>query len=179
MIDLETLGRRPGCKILSLGAVVFDGTGLGSEFYSTVKIADQGLLTVDVKTLEWWSQQDPEVSGPLFEDQALKPNLRDVLTLFGQWLEGQAVVDNSAGALGVRIWGNGADFDNAILQVAYAAVMPHNPPWLFWNNRCYRTLKSLVPVIKMTRQGNHHHALDDARSQAEHAVKLLRFLQFW
>ena len=33
MCDLETLGRRPGCKLLSIGAVVFGPKGLGAEFY--------------------------------------------------------------------------------------------------------------------------------------------------
>ena len=78
------------------------------------------------------------------------------------------------GAAGV--WGNGADFDNPILAAAYRRLnMPL--PWGAYAGRCYRTLKSLRPDIRLERQGTHHNALDDAVSQAEHAVRLLRALE--
>jgi DNA polymerase III epsilon subunit-like protein len=38
MIDLETLGRRPGCAILSIGAVEFGPAGLGRELYIVLDI---------------------------------------------------------------------------------------------------------------------------------------------
>lgn len=50
MVDLETLGTRPGCKILSIGAVEFgvgpdyNEDGLGAEFYVEVQRAHQGNL---------------------------------------------------------------------------------------------------------------------------------------
>lgn len=177
MIDLETLGRRPGCKILSLGAVVFTKQGLTKEFYTEVQRSHQGFLTVDPATVAWWEEQDPEVSDRLFTNQDKKPTLRSMLTEFDAWLSSVAEV-NDRGELGVRIWGNGADFDNAILQVAYEA-MAKEPSWPFWNNRCYRTLKGLATVIKLERRGPHHNALHDATSQAAHAIKLLNFLQAW
>ena len=40
----------------------------------------------------------------------------------------------------------------------------------------YRTLKNLLPYIEMERVGEHHNALDDAKSQALHAIKLLKEL---
>ena len=33
------------------------------------------------------------------------------------------------------LWGNGSDFDNAILANAYRAI-GQQQPWKFWNNRC-------------------------------------------
>jgi len=47
-------------------------------------------------------------------------------------------------------------------------------PWYFWNDRCYRTMKSLYPQIPMERDGVHHNALDDAISQARHLMAILK-----
>lgn len=52
MLDLETLGRSAGCKILAIGAVEFDTTmGLGRDFcaklkslYPIVAISHQGII---------------------------------------------------------------------------------------------------------------------------------------
>ena len=177
MCDLETLGTIPGCKILSVGAVVFSPGGLGLEFYQEALIDHQGGLVADQNTIDWWKSQASEVRDRLFKQEA-KSNLRHVLEDFNEWLRDQASTD-AKGNLELCLWGNGADFDNAILQVAYEHVTVQKPAWKFWNNRCYRTLKSLAPVIKMDRQGAHHNALDDAKSQAAHAIKLMNFLQAW
>lgn len=49
--------------------------------------------------------------------------------------------------------------------------------WEFWNNRCFRTLKGMAPHIKTERQGTYHNALDDAKTQALHAIKVLQHLK--
>jgi hypothetical protein len=68
----------------------------------------------------------------------------------------------------MRLWGNGASFDNAILAHAYARCGA-TPPWKFWNDRCYRTVAALTATPRQ-QGGTHHNALDDARSQAEHLI---------
>jgi len=72
----------------------------------------------------------------------------------------------------VRVWGNGAAFDNVILASAYRQANI-TQPWLFWNDRCYRTVKALSPAVTMQRNGTHHNALDDAESQARHLIDML------
>jgi hypothetical protein len=62
MIDLETLGTLPGSAIMILGAIFFDETGLGDEFYmvarqySCVKVG----LAIDAETASWWETESPE-----------------------------------------------------------------------------------------------------------------------
>jgi len=73
---------------------------------------------------------------------------------------------------GATLWGNGSTFDNVILSNAYRAIGVKQP-WDFWNDRCYRTLKSLYPHVKLERSGVAHNALDDAKSQAMHAVRII------
>src|SRR5690554_2606812 len=116
MIDLETLGTTPGCSILSIGAVAFDENGLGAEFYCVVsrESCQKYGLHEDRETLKWWENQSEEARKVLTEAEhgnALEPALSMLSTFRGQFdLEE------------VRIWGNGSDFDNAILASCYAAA---------------------------------------------------------
>ncbi len=73
------------------------------------------------------------------------------------------------------IWGNGASFDNTILEECFRRTALEMP-WGYYNDRCYRTLKNLAPNVKLERLGTFHNALDDARSQAAHAVAVLNHL---
>lgn len=174
MVDLETLGRRAGCSVLSIGAVAFDPTTkeLGPEFYMVVNRHSCVLsgLHEDADTLTWWDNQLPAAKVVLDHSTEGGFGLRYSLTEFTNYLA-QFDLDN------VKIWGNGSDFDNAILINCYAAV-GQNTSWRFWNNQCYRTLKGLRPSIKMNRQGVHHNALDDAKSQAIHAITLLESINY-
>lgn len=170
MVDLETLGRHPGCVILAIGAVEFDEiTGdIGKRFYTHISRASctaAGLFE-DAETLAWWADQSDEAKAVLHAaSKPTAPELAAALNHFAAFLK-----DDD------EVWGNGSEFDNAFLASAFrAAGMP--TPWDFWNNRCYRTLKNLRPDIPLERVGTYHNALDDAQSQAVHAIKLLRALK--
>ena len=177
MVDLETLGRHAGCKILSIGAVEFGPRGLGAEFYVRVLRDQQGDLHEDPDTVRWWSEQADVAKAELFASDEGKLPLAAALVQFNDWLVRLGDKDEK-GQLKVGVWGNGADFDNAILNVASAEVGVRQA-WPFWGNRCYRTLKGLRPAIKLARVGTYHNALDDAKSQAEHAVRIMQELNAW
>lgn len=170
MVDLETLGVVPGCVILSIGAVAFDPASgeLGEEFYCVVN-TDSCLgagLHADQGTIDWWANQSDDAKTVLTEAKDGGLTLNDALSKFTEYLENQGIKQ-------VRIWGNGADFDNAILSCCYKAVGKPSP-WVPWNNRCYRTLKNLIKGPRLKREGTYHNALDDAKTQAKHAIQLLR-----
>lgn len=168
MIDLETLGRRAGCAILSIGAVAFDPVSgkLGPELYVVVDRPSQVGLHTDPETLKWWEGQSEQARAVL-TDKAAVP-LGDALIQLNQYLSQFSFTK-------VKVWGNGGDFDNAILACCYAAA-GLEVPWSFWNNRCYRTLKNLIGGPKVKREGTYHNALDDAKTQALHAIELFRLL---
>ena len=174
MVDLETLGRRAGCSVLSIGAVAFDaGTGkLGPEFYTVVKVAscEAAGLHTDPDTVAWWERQNHEAQKVLKQARATHGNeaLGEALVGFNGYLA-------QFGPNTVRVWGNGSDFDNAILINCYAATNLE-AGWKFWNNRCFRSLKGMVPSVKVDRIGTYHNALDDAKTQALHAIKVLQHL---
>ena len=186
MVDLETLGRRAGCSVLSIGAVYFDPqTGkMGDELYVVVNrqsCVELGLHE-DPETLAWWEAQSAEAKTVLTQaglkkgSKATGYSLKEPNKGIGRALDMLTEYLEPAGKRDVRVWGNGADFDNAILANCYAAA--NRPmPWEFWNNRCFRTLKALAPSVKMDRTGAHHNALDDAKTQAAHAAKVFAHLK--
>jgi hypothetical protein len=169
MIDLETLGTVPGCAILSIGAVAFNfhSKELGPEFYIVVnqKSCEQYGLKIDRGTLAWWSRQSPEAQVVLKQSRTGGETLPDALGALTTYLK-------QFGS-NVRVWGNGAAFDNAILSCCYASINSRLP-WKFTNDRCYRTLKAMMPHIGVERQGVYHNALDDAKTQAVHAMVIMR-----
>lgn len=165
MIDLETLGTRPTAAILSIGAVFFDKEGFGEEFYQTITLdsCTRAGLTISGDTFKWWMAQKAEARKALFESNH---DLTSTLLRFDGWIHQHSNADK------VLVWGNGADFDNAIMQHAYAAV-DRPVPWKFWNNRCYRTTTALLGKAPRNQEGVYHNALDDAKSQAKHLITVL------
>ena len=158
MVDLETVDNVATSSILSIGAFVFAGPHEGLAFYQPVFFGS-GLalgLTYSDDTMRAWAKQS-EAARTVFMDARIVP-IAEALAEFSKFLKP---------CKDVRVWGNGADFDNAILQVAYRKV-GLQPPWAFWNNRCYRTMTAKCPRRQNT--GTHHNAYDDAVSQAEHML---------
>ena len=91
MIDIETLGTRPGSIILSIGACAFDPADISSvgsdaryEFYENIDPEDcKSLgLTSDPSTVAWWAKQGPEAVAMLQTD---RQQLIDVLNRFRSW----------------------------------------------------------------------------------------------
>ena len=164
MLDLETLGNRPGSVIIAVGAARFGDDKILGTFYENVdakSCTDIG-LRMDTDTVMWWMKQNAGARKAL---QAAGAPVATVLARFSAW-----VADADA-----EVWGNGADFDCAVLGEAYAAAgIPR--PWKYYNSRCYRTLKSLARDIKPEKEGTRHNALDDAITQAKHAMQILRKL---
>lgn len=174
MVDLETLDTATTAVILSIGAVYFNQVnGLGAEFYQVISVesCEAAGLTTSESTLAWWERQSlqakevlTQARNPLEHPEVLP--LKEALAAFAKFL---------APYKGILMWGNGSDFDNVIIENAYRAI-GEKKPWPTYNNRCYRTLKNLVPRIEMQRGGVFHNALDDAKSQAMHAVQILKTL---
>jgi hypothetical protein len=153
-LDLETLGTRPGDTILSIGACLFDvDQGIYSEMHVTInqESSKAAGLRAQKSTIEWWSQQSPEAKAAAFKGEF---SLETALKMFSMWLPEDTLV-----------YGNGANFDNALLGAAYRAIKQEQP-WKHWNDRCYRTITAMFMKYKTERVGTYHNALDDAKTQA-------------
>jgi hypothetical protein len=161
MIDLETYSTRSNAAIASIGAVKFEDDKIIDTFYCTVDPATckAAGLHFEKSTLEWWSRQSKEARAALLKDNL---PLEEALTNFEAWY----------GNKSLPTWGNGAGFDNVIMDSAYKAL-DRKRPWLPWEDRCYRTMKNIVNIPIDKRDGVYHNALDDAITQTKHLQKIL------
>jgi exodeoxyribonuclease VIII len=162
MIDLETMSTRSNAAIASIGAVKFEvGTGIGDTFYRTIDVRTCKAvgLHIDPETVEWWKQQAPEAQRALLKDNI---SLNQALDEFTEWF----------GRSSLPVWGNGAGFDNVIMDNAYRAINSKRP-WRPWEDRCYRTIRNIIQIPADERQGVYHNALDDAMHQTKHLLKIL------
>lgn len=160
MIDLETVDNSPISGIASIGACMFDADGIYSEFYVVVDWktgVDLGLTTSE-GTMTWWSQQSEEAKK-IFLPETPKLHIKDAMELFSKWFKE---------ANGKEFWGNGADFDNSIMNMAYR-LSGVKPGWKYTNSRCFRTVKN--GAYMNNRTGTYHNALHDAITQAKYMIE--------
>lgn len=161
MIDLETLGTGTNSVILSIGAVKFDRE-ITDTFYVNVDAAScqRYGLTIEADTVMWWLGSEREQArNDLFKDE--RHDLYDALDGFAQWF----------GPESMPVWGNGASFDNVLLRNAFSKTNI-SCPWKFWHDRCYRTMKNLMPGVEVARLGTHHNAFEDAVYQTNHLLRI-------
>ena len=170
MIDLETMGKKPDAPIVEIGGVFFDPqTGeLGAEFYTAVDLASDMNLGAkpDGDTIIWWLKQSSEARSAICVDDA--QNIASALSELSAFIS-----RNSENPNYMKVWGNGASFDNVILRAAYDRVAL-TCPWKFWNDCDVRTMVLLGkqmgfdPKRNMPFDGIAHNALADARHQAKY-----------
>jgi hypothetical protein len=167
MLDLETLGTKPGCKILSLSAVTFrqDVRETQQVFDTTITVSSQPRLVVEQDTVAWWQRQDEQVRKAVFNNPNAK-HIREALLTFNDWLKTLGKIP--------RIWGNGASFDAPVLRAAFE-LENIEPGWNFRDERCYRTLSSEFGFMATDVEfvGMKHTSLADAKYQAARAEIIL------
>ena len=163
MLDLETMGNTSNAAIIAIGAVAFDDSVVVDSFYVQVNLessmANGGFI--DGGTVMWWLKQSDSARGS-FADNDKAQTIQQALSEFQAWCKSVKAS---------QVWGNGAMFDNVIISNAYKRC-GMEIPWKFWNDMCYRTVKNMNKSIPLERVGVHHNAVDDAKSQALHLLKI-------
>lgn len=160
MLDLETLGTKPGCVILSIGACVFSpsqGPDEEKTFYSVLSRDDQldKDMFVDPNTLSWWKRQNKEAWD---QATARAQPAKGELKRFLEWW---------ALYRGIYVWSQGSNFDGPILEAVFSSF-GLKEPWKYHNTRDTRTVYQMCHVKSgdVKRNGTYHNALDDAMHQA-------------
>lgn len=167
MFDIETLGTEPESVVTSLGVVAFykDGEVISSfETYFNIQQQLAAGMTVSGNTLVWWLKQSEEAKNSLVFGQEGRYNgVADMLINFDLWVADYGLKENTT------YWANGASFDFPILEGLYSKFGEDGPPWKYYNQRCFRTIKGLPGAndVKPKREGVHHDALDDAKFQMD------------
>lgn len=161
MIDIETTGTNPGCKVLTLGAFGFAKDGSQVEFYrrfSILKLIEEGFQD-DLSTMEWWRTKEKDSFDEAFGG---KDDPKEGIADFKTWCYANFAMGNDDG---FRVWCKGLDFDFPILKFFFAHFGYHFP-WKYYDQRDYRTLQKEFPIIAESEQNcKSHHALEDAKAQ--------------
>lgn len=174
MIDLETLGLKPGCAVIAIGATVFYTPTVKRiidwAFFANISQTsnESAGLKADPATLAWRAKQSAEAKeGSLYGNADLKEALAD----FSAWIS--CIEGDTHEAV---VWGNAASFDLKSLEAAYEACnLP--VPWRYYNEMCFRTLKNLTDVPEPEFKGVKHNALADAMHQARWAEEILHAIE--
>lgn len=178
MLDIETTGTKPGCRILSIGLVHFTESGIKGSAYILPSIEDQSGVD-ESSTLEWWKTQSADARR-VFSDNIIDGvSVKDAANEMKEFID-ECIIKHMTGSPvrdkpSVRIWGNGATFDNAILAKMFYENGVDDIPWSTFGDRCYRTLtKTLNIVVPKGARGTAHNALDDAVYQANVLIETLK-----
>jgi hypothetical protein len=176
MLDLETWGVGPYSTIISIGACAFDPYTeqqdkiITDRFEVAIAPTNAG-LRVDAETLMWWMDRERDEARREWWHMPKVPT-HVALDGFSDWLR---AISNNCHGTDVRIWGNGAGFDNVLLRQAYE-INSRETPWSFRHDRCFRTLRSMLTDENLQYLGTQHTALADAENQAIRANQIVRKL---
>lgn len=162
VVDLETWGTGSNAVIVSIGLAAFDLYGFDSydtldTFYTVLERQEQidngGI--VDAGTVEWWFQQGIQARAVYAEPTV---SVVEGLGKLNSWVRQYGVT---------HLWGNGATFDNVILENLYKRS-GIKFPFKYFANMDMRTIVRLANDMKGfdLDRGIAHHALDDAKYEA-------------
>jgi len=167
MLDLETLDKGPRSAVISIGACIFDANGITDTFKVNIKpeSAKAFGMTVGKDTLNWWAKQSEEA-----RQASLTKN---VMADFGL----QTFIDWVGKHRPDYIWAHGVVFDIVIIEHAFSCVAK-TQPWSYGSVMDSRTLFNLFGIktkdLHSTANTTHHDALDDAKTQANGVIAVLR-----
>lgn len=166
MLDLETLSTDQKCVAISIGAVMFNKESITHEFYRVLSIDDQLMKNreIDPGTIIWWMKQS-DAARKVFQE-IKSGQTKQALLDFVDWF-----THNSEKA---SIWSNGANFDIPIMR-SLLKDFEIPIPWKYWDEKCFRTLKPLIPKTNEVNMVKHN-ALWDARFQAQQLQKISHVL---
>lgn len=171
MVDLETLGTRPGCVILSIGAISFKPWLWGSpglkwqesitrlEVHVSVESCLDVGLEIDPRTQEWWERQSSEARAHAFGNSDKEIPIRDACLAVRDFFLG---LGNENGVFPGRVWCHGLNFDLPILAEAMHRVGVPLP----WHYRSGRDTRTLLEEAGMDHRGRHHMPIADCIAQA-------------
>jgi 3' exoribonuclease, RNase T-like len=173
MVDIETLGTRPGSAILSIGAVVFDEKKILREWECNIdlKSSMDRQLTVEADTICWWMRQSAQAINDTF-NQISATNVHHALENLRKF-----TVDERC----KWFWSHGATFDLVMLTEAALKI---GAPVMVQDFRFARDTRTLYEIAGVNPKnfmgtGTAHKAIDDARAQALAVIESWRVIRKW
>lgn len=161
MIDIETTGQNPGCRVLTIGAFGFNKDGNQCQFYkrfNAIKLHEEGFKD-ELSTMDWWTKQDNQAFIEAFGGQ---DDPQESIGEFKTFLYENFKMGSKDC---FQVWCNGLDFDFPILK-EFCKHYGFYMPWKYWDQYDYRTIKNIFPIVKAAEQNaGANNALEDAKAQ--------------
>ena len=174
VLDLETLALSEDAAILQIGCALpqFSANKLLKRanhiipFFEATIAYEQAInseFSKDPDTLDWWEKQSVEARKSVFSGQ---DSYIDAFEKLRDWM-----LSIKAAGFEIRLWGNGPEFDNRILDYALNCFNIRDL-WNFRNNHSMRTAQLFFPQDKdwceeMGKRYIKHTALGDASYEAD------------
>lgn len=180
MLTTKTLGRDPGCAVMSISAVMFDPTGEDTDavhrkenqIFTPISSFDSAAngMKSDPDTLRWWKKQ-PAWSTIGADCMDSNVSIEAACMLFQKFHEEQKPV---------KVWCNSPTFHVPIMAALFQKI-GINLPFGYREEMDYRTALELAygdremrPQIESKHSFYRHHALGDAINQATALVRALQ-----
>lgn len=171
MIDIESLGKPSDSVILSIGAVPFDMDGTIGEPFEIFPNVESQLKhrKIEWSTIEWWFKQEESARTSITEPARPKM-LHECLMDFKEWCAFN--LDEK-----FKVWANGASFDTAMLNHAFAECNL-DTPWSYRNQLDCRTLVYLskISTKKYESDGIKHNAVADCKWQISWTIDAINII---
>lgn len=173
MVDIESLGTRPGVIVPQIGWCRFNASSILDSGVIYPSVHHQLLLGLkaEAETLEWWQEQDREVRHRVF-DCKLAVDLDEALGQFAELVSAEALGE------GGLLWADPDWFDLPVLQAVYNAGGV-GYPWPRRQTADARTLRWLARMTneERTESVRPHDGQYDAEAQAKDVIECLRGLR--
>jgi hypothetical protein len=173
VVDLETLALSEDAAILQIGCAIpttsyfskIKDRTVPRTFEATIAYeqAINSEFSKDPDTLDWWEKQSVEARKSVFSGQ---DSYIDAFEKLRDWM-----LSIKAQGFEIRLWGNGPEFDNRILDYALRSYNIKEL-WNFRDNHSMRTAQLFFPVDQIWKEQLgvkyiKHTALGDASYEAE------------
>ena len=175
VVDIETLGTRPGDSIVQIAVVGFDR--------NAPSFLGQLIISVSVPLAKSENVALPPrlTGGSTNAAQAVlllgNSDFNEVSTSESSMLFEFMLQVESTKIQKCCWWGNSHSFDLVLIEAALKKLCYADKPWDFRNERCFRTLKSEMPFVSLPENTTTKHiAVNDAMYEAECLFLLLKAL---
>lgn len=166
MLDIETLGTKPGDAIVQLGVVGFDPNTEIISNPRTWNITAHPDASFDDSTVRWWMNQSDAARSAVFSNAT---TAGFGVLAFDKWVRENTADD-------FKVWSKPSAFDVVLVEALYRQC-GRTVPWKHWNTRCLRTLIDVAGASKKFEPTIPHVAGYDAEAQAKLAMHCFKVLE--
>jgi len=186
MLDIETLGNKPGCVVLSVAMKHFElntdvpSTSIDVEYSAHINVMSSIAAGFDIDdgTVKWWQNQSEDTKAAMTLGMKLPLSVDDVA------MEVYQILKDINENYELYIWGRGVStFDMPILDEMLRRGVgmsgeEYKTPWKFWSAMEVRSIYGFhklcgMPVDKVETR---HDALADVEKQIKEVQQCYAFI---